>query len=136
MTTSNTTSNLFAAVAQVEVITKENVRTPMTKQTVEKLKAKLKKEMCINVYPNQFDIKKPYFVSTRYKDENFSHGVFVNLEVAKMVGNIASLSLYGRKALASKIDDMAAVQSDPEMIEWLSDERNADVISAAEEVYS
>lgn len=127
-------SKLFNAVANTPIATKANVRTPMTPATVADLKKKLKAQMCMNVYPNSFDIKKPYHVSIRFNNENHNFGTFVNLEVAKMVGNIASLSYFGRKSLASKVDG-EAVQQEPEMVAWLNNPINADTIARAESVY-
>ena len=130
-------TTLFNAIQNnVTVATQDTVRTPMTAQAVKELRKKLFDIMALNVYPNQFDSKKPYRVATRWDGEFTNHGNFSDLEVAKMVGNIASLALFQGKAQASYIIDMEATQEHPEMKAWLVDVRNQEVIGQAEAVYA
>jgi len=121
---------LFAALSGVSIATNDSIRTPMTKEQVTSLSAKLKAGLKMNVYPNSFDVKKPYRVSIRYNQEFHAFGNFTHCNTACLVGNIAGLSMFGAKALASAID-MAKAQADPEFLEWLEDPRNTETIAKA-----
>ena len=102
-------------------------QTPMTPQQSEQIKAKLRKEFRVNVYPNRFNIDVPYQVSVNYKGKFTNHGSFTNLEVASAVGSIAGTATFGKKALVGEFDAEVA-QNHPEFIAWMEDERNVEVI--------
>ena len=125
-------SNLFSSMKSIPVVSKDNVRVRMTPDQVTKLKDNLKKSMAMNVYPNQFDVKKPYHVTIRFNNEFTGHGNFANLEVARMVGNIAGMAQFGKKALSGAIKDSEATQAHPEFITWMNDSRNQETIAQAE----
>jgi len=130
--------NLFNAMSTVSVATESNTRQPMSKARIAELKAQLRADTALNVLPNQFDNRTPYRVSTRWVDRATgevtwtAHGSFKDLESAKFIGNIASMSLYGKKALSSPIKDITATQSSPEVVAWLENEKNVSTIEQAE----
>jgi len=107
----------------------------MTPIQIEQISDKLKAQNRMNVYPNRFDVAKPFRVQTRKgsgKSAVFTqHGYFTNVDVASAVGTICSKALYGDKALAGEFDP-AVVEAHAEFKEWLTDDRNQEIIALAE----
>jgi len=130
--------NLFAAMSTVAVATQSNTRQPMTPERIAELKTQLRADTALNVLPNQYDNRTPYRVATRWVDRTTgevtwtNHGNFKDLESAKFIGNIASMSLFGKKALSSPIKDRALTQASPEVVAWLENEKNVGTIEQAE----
>lgn len=107
----------------------------MTPKQIEQMSVKLKSQNRMNVYPNRFDVAKPFRVQTR-KGNGASavftqHGYFTCVDVASAVGTICSKALYGDKALAGEFNP-AIVEAHEEFIAWLGDDRNQEIIALAE----
>lgn len=105
-------------------------KVKMTEEQVTRLSAKLKESNRMNVYPNSFDVNKPFRVQTRRGSEFTTHGYFTNVDVASAVGTICSKALFGDKALAGAYDE-SVVENHPEFTAWLADERNQAIIAKA-----
>lgn len=127
--------DILDAMKQATVVTNDNVRVRMEAAQIDALKARLKSEKAMNVFPNQFDVKKPYRVSIRFDQVHTNYGNFADLDAAKMVGNICGMAQFGMKALVSKLDIEAASKS-PEYTAWMKDERNQSTIAKARLVYA
>ena len=115
--------------------TEHIAKIEMTPKQIEQISTKLKAQNRMNVYPNRFDVAKPFRVQTR-KGNGASavftqHGYFTSVDVASAVGTICSKALYGDKALAGEFDP-AIVASHEEFIAWLADDRNQSIIAMAE----
>jgi len=115
--------------------TEHVAKVEMTPKQIEQISTKLKAQNRMNVYPNRFDVAKPFRVQTRKgngKSAVFTqHGYFTNVDVASAVGTICSKGLYGDKALAGEFDP-AVVEGHEEFIAWLADDRNQEIIALAE----
>ena len=121
--------SVLAKIAGLKKATAENRRVPMTDKQVEQLTARLKAEDRMNVYPNKFDVKKPYRVQLRKGGEYTTYGSFTNVDVATAVGTLASAAAFGDKALCGDFDE-SIVEDHSEYNAWLADARNAAVIAA------
>ena len=106
----------------------------MTPAQVEDIMNRLKEQNRMCVYPNRFDISKPFRVQTRIgngaKAVWNQHGYFTNVDVASAVGTICSKAMYGDKALAGEFN-AEVVENHEEFKAWLLDDRNQAVIKAA-----
>ena len=107
----------------------------MTPAQVEQISEKLKAQNRMNVYPNKFNVAKPFRVQTRKGNGQSAvwtqHGYFTNVDVASAVGTICSKALFGDKALAGEFNP-EVVENHEEFIAWLSDDRNQEIIAKAE----
>jgi hypothetical protein len=105
-------------------------KTAMTDAQVKALATELKEANRVNVYPNQFDIDKPYRVVVRKGKEYTNHGYFTDADVASAVGSLCGVAAFGDKALAGDFD-AEKVEAHEEFQAWMADDRNAEVIAAA-----
>jgi len=125
---------LFAKLAGVKKATNENIQVPMTAEQSTTLAKKLRDGNCINIYPNNFNVKVPYRVSIRLTVDGKAvwkqFGYFSRINAAKAVGNIVGLATYAENAMASEVD-MDAAMKEPEFQAWLVDARNQEIIARA-----
>ena len=99
----------------------------MSIQQSEQIEAMLREESRTNVQPNRFNRHAPYLVLSNYKGRFTNHGEFTDLEVASAVGIIVDTATSDEKTLIGEFD-ASAVQSHPEFVAWMEDERNVGVI--------
>lgn len=97
------------------------------------------KECRSNVYPNKFFMKsgveQKFRVSVSKtiskKKEFFSFGEFNCVETASYVGSVASLAVYGTKALRGNYDE-SVVAASAEYAAWEADPANAETLEKAQ----
>jgi len=122
----------LSSLTKVDSATTES-RTEMTEAQIVACKAAIKRDnRGHNVQPNRFDISAPYRVAINYNNKWHNFGDFASADVAAAVGTVVSAAFFGEKAKQG-VYDAAVVNSDPTLSEWLSDERNADVLARAED---
>ena len=122
--------SIFTKLNAVKKVSVTNLQVPMTDEQVASIGQKLKDECRINVYPNRFNMNKPYRVQMRDRatGEYTTFGYFTSVDVAAAVGSIVSLAKFGEKALAGQYDQKAA-EKHVEFKSWLADSRNQEVIA-------
>ena len=99
----------------------------MTKEQALQCKAALKRDgRGPSVMVNRFNIAMPYRVSTVLDDVFTNHGNFVSADVAAAVGTIASMSVFGDKALRGFYDE-SVVEGSEEFQAWLLEFTETDV---------
>jgi len=118
--------NTSSLIKAEDVIEKE----PMTDDYAEKLSEVLRTEGRSNVWPNKYDMNKPYRVSVQKRGKYQQYGLFTDIEAAAAVGTIAAMAVYGKKAIQGTYDAEAAEKS-PEFIAWAADSQNAATLKAA-----
>ena len=121
--------SIFTKLNKVTKVTSANRQVPMTDEQVASIGETLKNENRINVYPNRFNMNKPYRVQMRERTtgEYTTFGYFTSVDVAAAVGSIVSLAKFGEKALAGQYNQKAA-ESHVEFKNWLVDSRNQEII--------
>jgi len=104
-------------------------QVPMTDTEVAQCKAALKRDARgPSVMVNKWDRNVPYRVSTILDDNFTNHGSFKSADVAAAVGTIASMSVFGEKAIRGLFDE-SLVENDESFQAWLLDPRNAAVLA-------
>ena len=124
--------SIFTKIATLRAAATHESAVAMTKAQVAKVAAQLRSESRLNVYPNQFNVAVPFKVTTKtgsgMESVFTNYGTFTSVDVASAVGTIVSASIYGDKALRGNFDAVKA-EAHPEMIAWLNDDRNQEIIS-------
>ncbi len=116
-------SNVTATLAKIKALkTKEPKakKVPMTGTQLSQVKEALKlKNRGMNVFPNKYDISKPYRVSINYDDKWYKYGEFSNVHAAAAVGTLISAAYFGEHARAGEFNEDKVVDC-PEFLAWLS----------------
>ena len=116
-------SNVTATLAKIKALkTKEPKakKVPMTGTQLSQVKEALKlKNRGMNVFPNKYDISKPYRVSIMFDDKWYKYGEFSNVHAAAAVGTLISAAYFGEHARAGEFDEDKVVEC-PEFLAWLS----------------
>ena len=111
---------------------KANAQVAMTPEAIETLGAELKAQGRLNVYPNRFNVDKPYSVSMKdgmgSKAVFTNYGAFTDVDVAAAVGSLVSAAKFGVSALVGNFDADVA-EASPVFQKWIADERNSEVMT-------
>lgn len=121
---------IFNKLNTLRAASAHKAQTPMTEEQVAQVNSKLRAQNRVAVYPNKFNIDRPFSVACGKRGEKLRNfGTFTNVDVAAAVGTIVSLYTFGQSALKGNFDQSVA-ENHPEFLEWLKDDLNADVVQA------
>ena len=119
MSTAKTLAKLKKLKATSSTSTRKEKKVEMTAKQLEQCKHALKVgNRGMNVWPNRYDIAKPYRVSIKYNDQWIKYGEFANVDTAAAVGTLISSAYFGENARAGEFDP-SKVEDCAEFIAWL-----------------
>jgi hypothetical protein len=120
--------SIFAGLKKVRKASEQETRTEMTESQVNALKIKLRAANKINVFPNKFDLAKPFRVSLNFDNVWHNFGEYTNVDAAAAVGSIVSVAFFGEKAMQGDFDHEVA-ENHTEFKAWIADPENAEVLA-------
>lgn len=106
---------------------------PMSEDDQTILKQELMDGNRANVYPNSYDVSRPYSVRIKHNNKYEGFGSFTDVDVATAVGGLCAMSIYKEKAIRGEYD-AKKVEAHEEYQAWIADERNAGILKAVQAV--